>query len=94
MAKFGNLDIYNGSFSDGKINGKSNKGKILTSSISERFQFEGQGVMKYRQGHVYSGQWRDWYRFGEGVLTLRNGDVFTGNFDDLYGKGIMNITRS
>eukprot|EP01034_Spumella_vulgaris_P034260 gene34260-42248_t len=39
---------------------------------------EGTGTMKYYNGDVYTGQWRDYKRNGNGVFTAKNRCKITG----------------
>ena len=39
---------------------------------------EGLGTMKYGNGNVYKGKFKDDKRKGQGTLKLANGDVYEG----------------
>lgn len=43
-------------------------------------QPSGTGIMTYKNGDVYNGNWNNGKTNGEGVMTCINGDVFTGKF--------------
>jgi hypothetical protein len=50
----------------------------------------GTGIMKYSDGRVYSGEWKDGRWHGKGRATFSNGDVFEGMYyeDQRHGLGI------
>ncbi|KAG7356801.1 phosphatidylinositol-4-phosphate 5-kinase [Nitzschia inconspicua] len=50
----------------------------------------GTGIMKYSDGRVYSGEWKDGRWHGRGRATFSNGDVFEGMYfeDQRHGLGI------
>ena len=48
--------------------------------------------MTYRDGHIYTGQFKDWRMFGSGKMTFRNGDVVEGVWDGETGKGTITYT--
>ncbi len=49
----------------------------------------GLGTYSYRDGSVYSGQWRNGLRDGEGTLSSPNGDEYVGEWEDdkWHGRG-------
>ncbi len=49
----------------------------------------GNGVMKYPNGDVYEGDWKDGLRDGSGVLRLADGGCYEGEFsdDEMSGEG-------
>ena len=51
-------------------------------------QRHGHGTAKYRDGEVFSGQWRRGRRHGSGVLHLANGEVFDGDWFDNKKHGL------
>ena len=53
---------------------------------------QGRGKMTYRDGHIYTGQFRDWRQSGQGKMTFRNGDVVEGQWDGESGKGSITYT--
>jgi hypothetical protein len=50
----------------------------------------GTGVMKYSDGRVYNGEWKDGRWHGKGRAAFSNGDVFDGMYceDQRHGLGI------
>lgn len=50
---------------------------------------EGNGVMKYANGELYEGLWKNNKRHGEGFFTTPSGYKYNGNWadDDVCGKG-------
>ena len=78
-------DCYNGRgtfmyTSGAKYTGEFSKGKI-----------HGQGMLKFSNGNIYVGDWKNHYREGKGKLTYANGDVYKGEFKQskFNGKGTM-----
>ncbi len=52
----------------------------------------GSGVLRYDNGDVYEGQWKNNQRNGKGIYHYKNGDVFEGEFKDdkkVAGLGIL-----
>ena len=51
------------------------------------------GVMKYRDGSSYNGQWEVGKRHGNGIMHYKNGDIYEGEWanDKRHGYGIFNI---
>jgi len=43
--------------------------------------FHGYGIVKYVNGDMYEGEWKDGEKNGRGKLTLSNGKVYEGTFD-------------
>lgn len=52
---------------------------------------KGLGVMKYSNGQIYSGEWKNNKKSGHGSLTWPSGHVYEGEFlnDEVTGKGKM-----
>jgi len=50
----------------------------------------GFGVMKYTDGRIYSGHWKNGRWHGNGRATFSNGDVFEGTYyeDQRHGQGV------
>ena len=48
--------------------------------------------MTFRDGHIYTGQFRDWKQSGQGKMTFRNGDVVEGTWEGESGKGTITYT--
>ena len=50
----------------------------------------GKGIMKYKNGRTYDGEWRDGVRCGYGHENYSNGNTYNGNYKDgkAHGKGI------
>ena len=57
----------------------------------DRHDTEGVGIMKYKNGDVYEGNWKDDKRDGTGTITYKNGDKYEGEWknDGKVGTGIM-----
>jgi len=76
---------------------------VLTDSCGEPGRFtgwieegdyipDGSGEMKYQNGGLYKGSWRDGHWHGFGHLKNLNGDTYEGDFvyDARHGQGIYN----
>jgi len=50
----------------------------------------GTGVMKYSDGRLYAGEWKNGRWHGKGRATFSNGDIFEGTYfeDQRHGQGI------
>jgi hypothetical protein len=55
---------------------------------------DGKGVMKYPDGAVYDGEWKDGQQHGEGKYTWSNGHIYVGEFrnGNLNGRGVYTYT--
>jgi hypothetical protein len=42
---------------------------------------EGQGIMKYKSGRLYEGNWKTDVRSGRGYEKYQNGNIYLGSFD-------------
>ena len=51
----------------------------------------GKGIMKYKNGDIYEGEWKKDFREGKGIMKYKIGDIYEGEWkNDLRGgKGIM-----
>lgn len=61
------------------------EGELNTNNLPH-----GTGTMKYSDGRVYAGEWKDGRWHGKGRATFSNGDVFEGMYyeDQRHGLGI------
>jgi hypothetical protein len=51
--------------------------------------------MRYANGDVYEGEWRNNAKNGQGIMRYANGDVYTGDWiDDEINRGISGRTRA
>ena len=87
-----NGDVYTGTFTDGKLEGKGTLKTASGNSYDGNFaggQPSGSGTMKYANGTTYTGSWADGQRSGSGTVNYANGDKFSGSFaaDLLDGSG-------
>lgn len=91
---YGNKDEYNGGFLDGLRKGKGiyKFYKGIEESLDGEWEagvINGKGVLKYRDGSVFEG---DWFRGNKksGKLRFKNQDEFEGNFldNDVVVKGV------
>jgi len=66
-------------YQDGEYDGEHN--------VSE--EREGYGVMKYTEGDVYQGEWRDDMQHGKGEIVYSDGDKYIGQFQNgnFHGYG-------
>ena len=53
---------------------------------------EGKGVMLYRSGRVYEGDWKGELRHGRGYEKYANGNVYIGAFGSGKAHGHGNYT--
>lgn len=78
-----NGDVYTGTFTDGKLEGKGTLKTASGNSYDGNFaggQPSGSGTMKYANGSTYTGSWADGQRSGSGTVNYANGDQFSGSF--------------
>lgn len=78
-----NGDVYTGTFTDGKLEGKGTLKAASGNSYDGNFaggQPSGSGTMKYANGSTYTGSWADGQRSGSGTVNYANGDKFSGSF--------------
>ena len=78
-----NGDVYTGTFTDGKLEGKGTLKAASGNSYDGNFaggQPSGSGTMKYANGSTYTGSWADGQRSGSGTVNYANGDQFSGSF--------------
>lgn len=78
-----NGDVYTGTFTDGKLEGKGTLKTASGNSYDGNFaggQPSGSGTMKYANGSTYTGSWADGQRSGSGTVNYANGDKFSGSF--------------
>ena len=78
-----NGDVYTGTFTDGKLEGKGTLKTSSGNSYDGNFaggQPNGSGTMKYANGNTYSGNWASGQRSGFGTVQYANGDKFSGSF--------------
>ena len=78
-----NGDVYTGTFTDGKLEGKGTLKTASGNSYDGNFaggQPSGSGTMKYANGSTYTGSWADGQRSGSGTVNYVNGDQFSGSF--------------
>lgn len=54
-------------------------------------QYDGQGTMKYANGDVYVGSWKNGERDGQGTMTYASGSTYTGSwrFGLYHGEGTL-----
>ena len=72
-----NGDVYTGTFTDGKLEGKGTLKTASGNSYDGNFaggQPSGSGTMKYANGTTYTGSWADGQRSGSGTVNYANGD--------------------
>ena len=55
-----------------------------------RGKLQGYGKMKYSNGNIYEGEWKNDLKTGRGTMKFINNDSYVGNFSDdkFWGKGI------
>jgi hypothetical protein len=53
---------------------------IFYGEVIERKR-QGKGIMKYKSGRVYEGDWSNDVRHGHGYERYQNGNVYTGQFE-------------
>ena len=87
-----NGDVYTGTFTDGKLEGKGTLKTSSGNSYDGNFangQPSGAGTMKYANGSTYTGNWSGGQRSGSGTVHYANGDQFSGSFsaDQRDGSG-------
>ena len=87
-----NGDVYTGTFTDGKLEGKGTLKTSSGNSYDGNFadgQPSGSGIMKYANGSTYTGNWSGGQRSGSGTVHYANGDQFSGSFsaDQRDGSG-------
>ena len=60
-------------------------------SVNPKGRRYGFGVMTYKNGEVYEGEWKNDVRSGKGKMTYKNGDVYEGEweYDSARGQGKM-----
>ena len=78
-----NGNVYTGTFTDGKLEGKGTLKTASGNSYDGNFaggQPSGSGTMKYANGSTYTGSWADGQRSGSGTVNYANGDQFSGSF--------------
>ena len=53
----------------------------------------GQGIIKYRNGNKYEGEWQDDKRCGQGKYTQADGFIYEGDWRDdwMYGQGSLTV---
>ena len=87
-----NGDVYTGTFTDGKLEGKGTLKTASGNSYDGNFaggQPSGSGTMKYANGSTYTGSWADGQRSGSGTVNYANGDQFSGSFAAAGGNLTM-----
>ena len=71
-----NGDVYTGTFTDGKLEGKGTLKTASGNSYDGNFaggQPSGSGTMKYANGSTYTGSWADGQRSGSGTVITPTG---------------------
>ena len=66
------------------------KGLINDDGIDFKCK-EGKGIMKYNNGDLYEGEWKNDKKEGNGIMKFENGNIYEGEWknDLIEGKGIM-----
>ena len=90
-------DKYIGKFKDGKFNGQ---GTLTFVNHVKCVKYEGEfkddkpvkGIMIYKDGSNYNGDWEDCKLNGEGTFTYPNGDKYIGQFKDGKRNGQGTLT--
>lgn len=49
------------------------------------------GVYTFKNGDVYTGEWKGTHKHGRGVYRFADGDIYEGDYDmgDMQGHGIF-----
>jgi hypothetical protein len=71
------------------LDSKNERG-LYTGSIDRKSHLpDGYGIMKYRQGQKYTGDWEKGRWHGHGVLIMKSGDAYEGFFvnHEKHGQG-------
>ncbi len=69
-------------------------GKPVKGMCSKGDCKNGKGTMKFDNGNVYEGSWKNGVAEGKGTLTLAQGRIFKGNFENgVLKKGEMIISK-
>eukprot|EP00471_Norrisiella_sphaerica_P011568 CAMPEP_0184503092 /NCGR_PEP_ID=MMETSP0113_2-20130426/51681_1 /TAXON_ID=91329 /ORGANISM="Norrisiella sphaerica, Strain BC52" /LENGTH=193 /DNA_ID=CAMNT_0026892513 /DNA_START=30 /DNA_END=612 /DNA_ORIENTATION=+ len=95
-ATFPNGDKYEGTYADGKRNGRGKYSWSPPKSAEEEEDQKsgtvyegdfkggkkhGEGVVKYEDGSEYRGEWKDGLKCGKGVYYYSNGDSYIGQWN-------------
>ena len=69
-------------------------GDVYTGDVNNDGKFHGNGTMKYADGSLYTGEWRDNKRNGKGCIKYANGNSYDGEWrdDKRNGHGVFNTT--
>lgn len=80
-------------YNDGKYTGTITNAPGARSANAPGAR-NGSGEMKYSNGGVYYGQWKEDYRHGKGKMKYLNGDVYDGQWEEDYRHGIGEMKYS
>jgi len=72
-----------------RLRNKTNRrGGTLRNKVVDTFK---NGIMKYANGDVYEGEWKNGKKEGQGVMTYANGNVYDGHWKNgkKEGEGIF-----
>ena len=84
------LDYYEGSFINGK---KEGKGKLIYNNGTEYIgtfknnKQDGYGQLTQENGEIYQGEWKEGRIHGNGTRFHKNGDKYIGNYIDNVRSG-------
>ena len=95
-----NLTRMTSVFKPGATDAKfENKNDIYEGELNDKGQRHGKGIMRYKNGDVYAGYWKDGKMHGVGKMTFKDGKKYNGVVETSYygewqngqmhGKGTM-----
>jgi len=59
-----------------------NKNHIYTGELNDKGQRHGKGIMRYENGDVYEGDWKDGKMHGKGTMTNKKGSEYSATWKD------------